>query len=80
MKIHYNKDFECYMVTECHKTDNIELDGIKLIPITEVEKIKEKINLEEIDCQYETDYVYDSGLQKAIEIINREISKIKGDN
>ena len=80
MKIHYNKDFECYMIAECHKTNVIELDGVQLIPMTEIEKIKTKINLEDIDCQYEEDYVYSGGLQKAIEIIDNRISELKGEN
>ncbi len=29
MKIHYNKEFNCFETTECHKTDSIELDGGK---------------------------------------------------
>ena len=79
MKIHYNKDFECYMVAECHKTNVIELDGVQLIPITELENIKTEINEEDIDCQYEEDYVYSGGLQKAIEIIDKHISEPKGE-
>lgn len=80
MKIHYNKDFECYMVAECHKTDKIELDGVQLIPITELEKIKTEINKEDIDCQYEDDYEYSGGLQKTIEIIDNRVAELKGEN
>ena len=43
MKIHYNEDFDSYMTTEHHITDTIELDGVKLIPVTELEKIKADI-------------------------------------
>lgn len=43
MKIHYNKEFNSFETTECHKTDNIELDGVQLIPITELEKIKAEL-------------------------------------
>ena len=46
----------------------------------ELEKIKAEINLEDIDCQYEEDYVYSGGLQKAIEIIDNRISELKGEN
>lgn len=47
--------------------------------IDELEKIKAKINLEDADCQYEDDYVYSSGLQKAIEIIDNRIAELKGE-
>ena len=46
--------------------------------VKELEKLKVKINLEDIDCHYEEDYVYSDGLQKAIEIIDKEISELKG--
>lgn len=52
-------------------------DGIPLEE--ELEKIKEKINSEDIDCQYEEDYVYSSGLQKAIELIDDRIEELKGE-
>lgn len=42
----------------------------------EFEKVKAEINLEDIDCQYEEDYVYSGGLQKAIEIIDKHIKEI----
>ena len=45
----------------------------------ELEKIKAKINLEDVDCQYEEDYVYSSGLQKAIELIDNRIEELKGE-
>lgn len=47
--------------------------------IEALEKIKAKINLEDVDCQYEEDYMYSGGLQKAIEIIGKEISELKGE-
>ena len=47
--------------------------------VKELEKIKEKINLEDVNCQYEDDYVYSGGLQKAIEIIDNHISELKGE-
>lgn len=47
--------------------------------VEELEKIKSKINLEDADCQYEEDYVYGSGLQKAIEIIDDRIAELKGE-
>lgn len=46
--------------------------------IAELKKLKEKINLEEVDCQYETDYVYNSGLQKVIELIDNRIKELEG--
>ena len=45
----------------------------------EIEKIKDEIEEEDSDCQYEEDYVYNGGLQKAIEIIDRHIFKLKGE-
>lgn len=47
--------------------------------IAELEKIKEKINSEDVNCQYEDDYVYSSGLQKAIELIDNSIKELKGE-
>lgn len=47
--------------------------------IEELEKIKSKINLEDVDCQYEEDYAYSGGLQKAIEIIDNHIFELKGE-
>lgn len=47
--------------------------------IEELEKIKAEINEEDFDCHYEEDYVYSSGLQKAIEIINNHIAELKGE-
>ena len=46
----------------------------------ELDKLKEKINSEDVNCQYEDDYVYSSGLQKAIDIIDNRISELKGEN
>ena len=45
----------------------------------ELEKIKTKINSEDVDCQYEEDYAYSGGLQKAIEIIDNHIFELKGE-
>ena len=76
MKIHYNKDFECYMVAECHKTNVIELDGVKLIPIEELKKIKA-----EITQTYETNKYF--GVEEhdsVIEIIDNHIEEMKGDS
>ena len=47
--------------------------------IKELENIKEKINSEDVNCQYEDDYVYSSGLQKAIELIDNRIKELKGE-
>ena len=47
--------------------------------IDELEKLKEKINAEDVDCQYEDDYVYSGGLQKAIEVIDNRIEELKGE-
>ena len=58
----------------------INYNSGKYMVIEELEKIKSKINLEDVDCQYEEDYVYSSGLQKAIEIIDNHIAELKGDN
>ena len=52
MKIHYNKEFNCFETTECYKTDNIELDGVQLITITELEKLKQE--LEEVKQELAT--------------------------
>lgn len=46
--------------------------------IEELKKIKDKINSEDVDCQYEDDYVYSSGLQKAIMLIDNRIEALKG--
>ena len=45
----------------------------------ELDKLKEKINSEDVDCQYEYDYVYSGGLQKAIEVIDNCIEELKGE-
>ena len=47
--------------------------------IDELEKMKEKINSEDVNCQYEEDYVYSSGLQKAIELIDNRLEELKGE-
>lgn len=69
MKIRYNEDFDCYMTTECHKTDIIELDGVKLIPITELDKIKAEIAES-----------FSSSVSDCIYIIDNRISELKGEN
>lgn len=48
-------------------------------PEDELDKLKEKINSEDVNCQYEDDYVYSSGLQKAIEVIDNRIEELKGE-
>ena len=45
----------------------------------ELDRLKEKINSEDVNCQYEEDYVYSSGLQKSIEVINNRIEELKGE-
>ena len=57
----------------------INYNSGKYMVIEELEKIRSKINLEDVDCQYEEDYIYSGGLQKAIEIIDEEISELKGE-
>lgn len=56
-------------------------DAIKNgIPLEdELDRLKEKINSEDVNCQYEEDYVYSSGLQKSIEVINNRIEELKGE-
>lgn len=44
-----------------------------------LEKLKTEINSEDVDCQYEEDYAYSSGLQKVIEIIDNHIKELKGE-
>lgn len=87
MKIRYNEDFDCYMTTECHKTDIIELDGVKLIPITELDKIKAKIEKEKESYtkMWETgfdDVSYGKyrAFRKAIDIIVKHIDELEGEN
>ena len=46
--------------------------------IEELEKIKAEINSEDVNCRYD-EYEYSSGLQKAIELINKHISELKGE-
>lgn len=78
MKIHYDKDItKSYHVTELHYTNTIELDGVQLIPITELEKIKT-----EIDTLYE---VYEPYFKERLviksdvmQIIDNHISELKG--
>lgn len=76
MKIHYNEEFNCFETTECHKIDNIKLDGVQLIPITKLEKIKEEIHSE----IYQGSYFNNSGLKRAVDIIDKRISELKGEN
>ena len=83
MKIHYNKDFECYMVAECHKTNVIELDGVQLIPMTELEKIKSEYEEIANNLPYRQDYYNDGridGLETAMNIMDNHISELKGEN
>ena len=80
MKIHYNKDFDCYMVAECHKTDVIELDGVKLIPITELEKIREEIEKDQEQMANEKDWGRYYGMGWTIRIIDNHIAELKGEN
>ena len=58
--------------------DNIPTENVNDLIVKELEKIKEKINSEDVNCRYEEDYVYSSGLQKAIELINNRIKELKG--
>ena len=82
MKIHYNEEFNCFETTECHKTDNIELDGVRLIPISELEKIKAEIQEEIEDYLMEVDYIrgVKDGFLFSAEIIDNHISELKGEN
>ena len=80
MKINYNKDFECYMVAECHKTNVIELDGVQLIPMTELEKIKAEIEglaFDYIDFSADKELVVD--LDNIEEVFDKHISELKGE-
>lgn len=47
--------------------------------IDELEKLKEKINSKDIDCQYEEDYAYSYGLHIAIKLIDSRIEELKGE-
>lgn len=58
----------------------ILIDYYEVGLIEELEKIKEKINSEDVNCRYEEDYIYSSGLQKAIDIIDNYIEELKGEN
>ena len=78
MKIHYNEEFNCFEITECHKTDNIELDGVQLIPITELEKIKTEIM--SIGNWRDTSEVPNGYVVECLEIIDKHISELKGEN
>lgn len=83
MKIRYNEDFDCYMTTECHKTDIIELDGVKLIPITELDKIKSEIHDMLISDEVKNDYWGNLIYNKAylfINIIDKHIEDLKGED
>lgn len=46
--------------------------------IEELEKIKEEINSEDVNCRYD-EFAYSSGLQKTIELIDKHIAGIKGE-
>ena len=70
MKIHYNKEFNCFETTECHKTDSIELDGVKLIPIKELEKIKTEL---------EPLPITDTAIRLVLKLIDKHISELKGE-
>jgi len=79
MKIHYNKDFDSYMTTDSHKTDIIELDGVQLIPITELEMIKAEIE------EMPEGYIFKNYSPKRIckdinKIIEKHISELKGEH
>lgn len=58
------------------------LDGvINGTPLeNELEMIKKEIDSEDVNCQYEEDYVYNSGLQKAIDVIDNHIERLKEEN
>lgn len=59
-------------------TQSAFTEGFKEGELYILEKLKEKINSEDVDCQYEEDYAYSSGLQKVIEIIDSHIEELKG--
>ena len=71
------KTDNCFNGYDVCEVKNAIKNGIPLEE--ELEKIKSKINLEDVDCQYEEDYMYSSGLQKAIDIIDNHIAELKGE-
>ena len=87
MKLVIKLDDKTYKeVMDRTEFDTLSL-GIKLIEAVqnstpleeELEKIKEKINSEDVNCRYD-EYAYSSGLQKAIELIDTCIEELKGEN
>ena len=74
MKIHYNEEFNCFETTECHKTDNIELDGVRLIPISELEKIKAEVIELSYNCEIATVDRY-----RVEKLIDNHIFELKGE-
>lgn len=72
---------ESHLFDELSEKEKFEaiLEGkLKVRLISELEKIKAEINLEDFYCYCEDDYVYSGGLQKAIEIIDKYIAELKG--
>lgn len=60
-------------------TQSAFTEGFKEGELYILEKLKVELNGEDSDCQYEEDYIYSGGLQKAIEIIDKHISELKGE-
>ena len=80
MKIHYNDEFNCYETTECNKTNSIELDGVKLIPITKIENIKVEIERLKPNNPNFEHYVGETrAINNVLEVIDKQ-SELKGEN
>lgn len=60
-------------------TQSAFTEGFKEGELYILKKLKTEINSEDVNCQYEEDYVYSSGLQKTIEIIDKHIKELKGE-
>ena len=76
------KDIEngCYSFTDGEYAEALEIliDYYEVGLIDELEKIKAEILEEDSECLYEEDYIYCSGLEKAMVILDNHISELKG--
>lgn len=78
MKIHYDADItKSYHVTELNYTNTIELDGVKLIPITELENLVEVMKKRNRQVGH-TDGWYMGGAIM-INIVEKRLSELKGE-
>lgn len=81
MKIHYDADItKSYHVTDLINTDTIELEGVKLIPITELKRIREEIkeasySMKSFDSDRFTDEDRVVDLDDVNSIINEHLEK-----